>query len=201
MHKQYPLNPRRLERLMLVVALKQKTHFSSPSDMNTLSEKIAPYDKDKVFSSLPVEVQQRICRNAFAMVKGIEENKETLLAKLEKAVYNRPIKDMPLIDQCLLLLGAYEFQFNKSDPKIIVKELLICSDTMGNENAGRYLSGILKTLAFGPADNAEHRPPRKYHQAAKDGYPQKESGSSSFRDNFAGKRPPKISLRRKSSDI
>lgn len=173
MIKIYPMNPRRLERLIAVICLQQALPPSSEEALKALLSSIAPYDTEKVYPSLPPEVQKRIVRNAFAMFTGINAEREGLIQKLSTVIQNRPFDAMPPIDRCLLLAGAYELQYNSSDPKIIVKEILICSDTMQNQKAGSYLSGILKSLAFGS-----------------------EKPAPDFRQKFAGKRPPKIFLKR-----
>ncbi|MGL5253855.1 MAG: transcription antitermination factor NusB [Brevinema sp.] len=160
MIKTYPLNPKRLERLLIVQGLQQDRLPTSEEDVKFLVPDIVKYDVQDIYPSLPPEVQRRIIRNVLETVSVITADKEKLIAHLSKAIHNRPFSAMFPIDQALLLLGAYEFEHNQSEPKIIVKEILICSDTLSNEKAGAYLSGILKTLVA-YAENPNFTPARK----------------------------------------
>ncbi|MGL5720853.1 MAG: transcription antitermination factor NusB, partial [Brevinema sp.] len=177
MIKTYPLNPKRLERLLIVQGLRESRLPASEEDVKSLVPSISKYDVQGVFPDLPPEVQRRVIRNAFETISVISTDKEKLIEHLSKAIHNRPFDAMFPIDQALLLLGAYELEHNKSEPKIIVKEILICSDTLSNEKAGAYLSGILKTLVA-YAEN-----------------PNSASHDKPFHERAAGRRPARISLK------
>ncbi|MGL5722401.1 MAG: transcription antitermination factor NusB [Brevinema sp.] len=182
MIKTYPLNPKRLERLLIVQCLQQDDLPSSEEDVKSFVPSLVKYDVQGVYSTLPPEVQRRVIRNAFETISIITTDKENLIVNLSKAIQNRPFSAMFPIDQALLLLGGYELEHNQSEPKIIVKEILICSDTLGNEKAGAYLSGILKTLVA-YKENPNFTPSQK-----------------PFHERAAGRRPGRIFLKGEGGD-
>lgn len=145
----YEFNPRRFERLLTILAMNNNLNPNSAEELEFLYQFLHDYDHSRILKSFPSNVKNRILMRAFENIYGIQKESDELVQILSKSIKNRPFEKMCQMDRNLLMLGAFELRHNDTEPNIIIKEILIISDLLGNQKAGSYLSGILKTLAFG----------------------------------------------------
>lgn len=145
----YEFNPRRFERLLTILAMNNNLNPNSTEELESLYQFLHDYDHSSILKKFPSNVKNRILIRAFENIYGIQKEADILVQILSKSIKNRPFKQMYQMDRNLLMLGAFELRHNDTEPNIIIKEILIISDLLGNQKAGSYLSGILKTLAFG----------------------------------------------------
>lgn len=157
----YEFNPRRFERLLTVLAMNNNFNPNSVEELERLYPFLHDYDHSCILKSFPSNVKTRILMRAFDNIYGIQKESDELIQILSKSIKNRPFKQMYQMDRNLLLLGTFELRYNDTEPNIIIKEILIISDLLGNRKAGSYLSGILKTLAFGERISVSCKAPMK----------------------------------------
>jgi len=147
---QYPkISTRRYGRLLTFFILKTQKKFDKLED--NIPHYYLEFLKDYLDEDLlnnPI-LQKQICSFSIQLINGISTNKDNLITSINAASKNRSWNKFVLLDQLLLLIGTYEFANNSSDAKIIIKEILIIGDLLHNEHAAPYISGILKTMAYG----------------------------------------------------
>ena len=100
------------------------------------------------FHSLPTAVQHKIINCATHILQRLHEDQSELIQSINSVSRNRKWENFEALDKSLLLIGCSELQHTKTLP-IIIKEMLIVSDMLGNQQAAPYISGILKSLAYG----------------------------------------------------
>lgn len=142
------ISTRRYGRLLAVLLL------NSPIDTSN-RDNITTHYRDLLRNYLPKEIvnnpiiEQKICSFAYELISGINSSQNSLINTINKASKNRTWVNFIPLDQILLLIGTFDLTNNSSEPKILIKEILIICDLLKNENAVPYISGILKTIAFG----------------------------------------------------
>ncbi|MGL4367447.1 MAG: transcription antitermination factor NusB [Brevinemataceae bacterium] len=144
------ISARRYGRLLAVTTLRKSGKLEYNMDTiigcyDALSDYI-PVNQEE---PLPESVKNQILNFAQTLLKGISDNIDAIIDTVNKVSKNRTWTDFTILDQSLLLTGIFNLSLNTCDPKIIIKETLIISDILKNEHAAPYLSGILKTIAYG----------------------------------------------------
>lgn len=141
------ISTRRYGRLLTALYLREKGFQDSEfKTLTTYIDKIPNYLSEYI--SLPDSIQHKIISFATTTLQKLHINHQELIISINKISKNRSWEKFTPLDQALLLIGSHELQ-ETSTHSIIIKEILIVSDLLNNQNAAPYLSGILKTLAYG----------------------------------------------------
>lgn len=152
------ISARRYGRLLAVLSLKNKYLSGNNIDIIHLYQEIATKFS---LTQIPSSIEKQILGFSTELLKGIENHFEVLIKMINTYSKNRSWDKFAPLDQALLLVGTYDLGHNSSIPKICIKETLIISDMMQNENAAPYLSGILKTIAYGNKNDTRVKTKKK----------------------------------------
>jgi N utilization substance protein B len=85
---------------------------------------------------------------ADAILEGIKAHEEEIKALIEELAIGWKIGRMPNVDICILKIAIYEMLYRNDIPfKVSINEAVELAKTFGGENSGRYINGMLGTLA------------------------------------------------------
>ncbi|MGL4393799.1 MAG: transcription antitermination factor NusB [Brevinema sp.] len=140
------ISARRYGRLLAVLSLKNSYIAGSEKQIDELYHEMATTYQ---LLELPVSVQKQIMSFCEEILESVKNQFDTLVKVINTYSRNRTWDKFSPLDQALLVVGTYDLGNNSSIPKICIKEILIICDMLHNENAVPYLSGILKTIAYG----------------------------------------------------
>ncbi len=135
---------RRCGRVLSILYLNEnleKSQFTSIS--NSYIEELEDYMPE--FSLLPDKIQQNSITFANELTQAILDKKDELIKTITQNTKNRTWDKFYPLDKALLLVGTYGLEQDVAG--LIIKEILISSDILENNNAAPYLSGILKSIA------------------------------------------------------
>jgi N utilization substance protein B len=91
---------------------------------------------------------------AFArrLVEGALKERAEIDRRLAVVAPIFPIEQMATTDRVALELAVYELLFRRSTPvKVVINEAVELAKTYGGENSGRFVNGVLGTIAGEPA--------------------------------------------------
>ncbi|MGL4563515.1 MAG: transcription antitermination factor NusB [Brevinema sp.] len=152
------ISARRYGRLLAVLTLKHFYISGERKNIDTFYNEVA---QTYGLQNLPSSIQKQILSFCQELLDAIEIHFEVLVKTINSYSRNRDWQKFSPLDQGLLLVGAYDLGHNNSTPKICIKEILIISDLLNNEHAVPYISGILKTIAYGNNTDNIDRPFKK----------------------------------------
>ena len=97
---------------------------------------------------LYIESNQIVDKKAVEYIKdailGIEENKETILEKIEKNLKSDwKIERISKIDLAILKLAIYEIKYKEIPFKVEINEAVELAKKYGDETSGRFINGAL----------------------------------------------------------
>ncbi|MER3413116.1 MAG: transcription antitermination factor NusB [Armatimonadota bacterium] len=80
-------------------------------------------------------------------VRGVLTCREELQAVIESHSQGFTFDRMAAVDRCILLLAAWEMQARREDPAIAINEAIEIAKAYSTEDSGRFVNGILGTIA------------------------------------------------------
>jgi N utilization substance protein B len=85
------------------------------------------------------------------LVEGILANRPAIDQELARAAPAWPLEQMPPIDKNVLRLAIFELLFdnNRVPMKAAINEAVEIAKIFGSENSGRFINGVLGTVAAG----------------------------------------------------
>lgn len=92
---------------------------------------------------------------AFArqLVEGTLAHRKTIDRRIQEVAPAFPLDQMPLTDRVALEIGAYELLHGKTASiGVIINESVELAKIYGGENSGRFVNGVLGTIAEDIAD-------------------------------------------------
>ena len=87
---------------------------------------------------------------ARSLVEGTLSRRAEIDARVQADAPAFPIEQIAVTDRVVLELGTYELVFARDAPvKVIINEAIELAKTYGGENSGRFVNGVLGTIAEG----------------------------------------------------
>lgn len=84
---------------------------------------------------------------AHRLCKGVVENRDLLINMIEDSTKNWTWKRMPIVDRCLLLLGAYELVYCEDIPTTVtINESVDLAKKYSTASSGSFVNGVLDTI-------------------------------------------------------
>jgi N utilization substance protein B len=95
---------------------------------------------------VPMDVREYVER----LVRGALSDRATIDAQIERAASAFPIPQLPAIDRNVLRLAIYELLHEPDVPlKAAINEAVELAKRFGGPNSGRFVNGVLGTIAGG----------------------------------------------------
>jgi N utilization substance protein B len=93
-------------------------------------------------------------RFATALVKSALQHRDEIDARVHRTAPAFPIEQMPVTDRVALELALCELLFERRVPvRVAINEAVELAKTYGGENSGRFVNGVLGTIAEGLEDS------------------------------------------------
>lgn len=87
---------------------------------------------------------------AGSLVRGTLEHRETIDKRIGDVAPAFPVETLATVDRVVLELASYElFQAKDAPVQVIINEAVELAKTYGGENSGRFVNGVLGTIAEG----------------------------------------------------
>ncbi|MDF2881056.1 MAG: antitermination protein NusB [Clostridiaceae bacterium] len=81
------------------------------------------------------------------LLKGIEENMESLDSEICKYLKNWKLNRLNKVDLCILRIGAYELLYSKDVPTAVcINEAVEMGKTYSDEKSASFINGVLDNL-------------------------------------------------------
>ncbi len=81
------------------------------------------------------------------LVHGVTENSKQLKELLQPFAPEWPLDDIARVDRLILLIGAYELQFNEEvPPKVSINEAIELAKSFGSDNSSKFVNGVLGSV-------------------------------------------------------
>lgn len=108
------------------------------------------------------ENHERLGTTSLAFVRGLVEGtlerREEIDQSIARVAPAFPVEQISAADRAALELGAYEVLYSREVPvSVAINEAVELAKTYGGESSGRFVNGVLGTIAGGtsaPADTA-----------------------------------------------
>ncbi|GAC1405175.1 MAG: transcription antitermination factor NusB [Chloroflexota bacterium] len=98
------------------------------------------------------DLDERSIHFAIELVKGTRARRKVIDKVLCETAPAFPIAQMAATDRVALEVGVYELMFAHDAPvSVIINEAVELAKTYGSENSGRFVNGVLGTIAEGLA--------------------------------------------------
>jgi N utilization substance protein B len=93
---------------------------------------------------------------ARSLVRGTLDRRSNLDRRIGVVAPTFPVETLAVTDRVSLEIGAYELLYARDAPvEVVINEAVELAKTYGGENSGRFVNGVLGTIAKGPADGAD----------------------------------------------
>lgn len=95
---------------------------------------------------------------AGALVRGALEHREQIDERIQRAAPAFPVDQLPTTDRVALELAMYEMLIAHDAPvRVVINEAVELAKTYGGENSGRFVNGVLGTIAGEQGDGNPSR--------------------------------------------
>jgi N utilization substance protein B len=136
-------SPRRLARSLAFLTLFEIESRPSLSVEQTLLERSVVQTEETGQA-----LGERSLEFAEHLVRGTLENREELDARIQQAAPAFPVDQLAVTDRVALELALYELQHEPATPlRVAINEAVELAKTYGSENSGRFVNGVLGTIA------------------------------------------------------
>jgi transcription antitermination protein NusB len=89
---------------------------------------------------------------AARLVSGTLGKRAEIDLRIGQAAPAFPVAQMAPTDRVAIEMGAYELLYGKTASiRVIINEAVELAKTFGSENSGRFVNGVLGTIAEGPS--------------------------------------------------
>lgn len=97
---------------------------------------------------------QPVRRYIERLVTGITENRESIDQQIAEAAPAFPVEQLPAVDRNILRIAIYELTSEQDVPlKAAINEAVEIAKQFGGENSGKFVNGVLGTIANGLASS------------------------------------------------
>lgn len=98
-----------------------------------------------------------VLRFAKRLVEGALAHRQEIDARIGRVAPAFPVHQMPITDRVALELAMYELTGERSTPvKVVINEAVELAKTYGGENSGRFVNGVLGTIAEELSEEDRH---------------------------------------------
>jgi N utilization substance protein B len=112
--------------------------------------------------------QENIPKFARELVEGTLLVREELDNRIHEAAPAFPIAQMPMVDRVCLELGAYDLLHGRSaSVPVVINEAVELAKTYGGASSGRFVNGVLGTIAEELATKTAGPPGSKIERSAR----------------------------------
>ncbi len=140
-------NRRRLARNLAFQTLFELEARPEREIEETLEARVREIEEESRYA---VDRDQRLF--SLHLVSRTLELRKDLDRRIHEAAPAFPVEQMPRTDRVALELGVYELAHEPSAPlKIVINEAVELAKMYGGENSGRFVNGVLGTIAEGLA--------------------------------------------------
>ncbi len=147
-------NRRRLARNLAFQALFELEARPEREIEETLEARVREIEEE---SPQAIDRDQRLF--SLHLVTRTIEMREDLDRRIHGAAPAFPVEQMPRTDRVALELGVYELMYEPSARvKIVINEAVELAKMYGGENSGRFVNGVLGTIAEGLAPSGTVSP-------------------------------------------
>ncbi|HWO94246.1 MAG TPA: transcription antitermination factor NusB [Dehalococcoidia bacterium] len=85
---------------------------------------------------------------AESLLRGVNMHRSEIDRLLAEAAPQRPVEDIAAIDRNVLRLAIYEVVFdNRAPVAAVLNEAVALAKRFGSESSGRFVNGVLRTIA------------------------------------------------------
>ncbi len=117
---------------------------------------VAEHDLDEILKryledrSEPQPVRRYVER----LLTGIRERRQSIDEQIENAAPAFPVDQLPAVDRNILRIAIYELTSESDVPmKAAINEAVEIAKEFGGENSGKFVNGVLGTIANGLASS------------------------------------------------
>lgn len=97
---------------------------------------------------------QRVRRYIERLITGIQQNLEEIDQRIGEAAPAFPVEQLPAVDRNILRIAIYELTSEHDVPKkAAINEAVEIAKQFGGENSGKFVNGVLGTIANGLASS------------------------------------------------
>jgi transcription antitermination protein NusB len=97
---------------------------------------------------------QRVRRYVERLITGILSNQEDIDQRIAAAAPAFPVEQLPAVDRNILRIAIYELTNEADVPiKAAINEAVEIAKQFGGENSGKFVNGVLGTIANGLASS------------------------------------------------
>jgi N utilization substance protein B len=134
---------RRLSRILALQSLFELEARPGLSLQSTLERRAADLEEETG------ETLGRGLRDfAAALVEGALAHRAEIDARVARVAPAFPVNQLPLTDRVVLELAVYELAYQTDTPlRVVINEAVELAKTYGGENSGRFVNGVLGTIA------------------------------------------------------
>lgn len=99
------------------------------------------------------QLAEEVAEYAERLVRGTLEHLAEIDARIARAAPAWPLAQMPAVDKSILRIAIFELLMNnRAVPvKVAINEAVEMAKTYGGDSAGRFVNGVLGTIASGQA--------------------------------------------------
>lgn len=137
------MQPKRLARAVAFQAL-----FEIESRPGRESEPVLQDRLQAMEDEENVRLTKPLISLAERLVRGTIEHRDELDQLIGRAAPAFPVDQMATTDRVALELATYELTYERDIPvKVAINEAIELAKTYGGENSGRFVNGVLGTIA------------------------------------------------------
>lgn len=97
---------------------------------------------------------QRVRRYVERLITGIQANQQEIDQRIGDAAPAFPVEQLPAVDRNILRIAIYELTSESDVPmKAAINEAVEIAKQFGGENSGKFVNGVLGTIANGLASS------------------------------------------------
>jgi transcription antitermination protein NusB len=97
---------------------------------------------------------QRVRRYVERLITGIQSSQESIDQQIADAAPAFPVEQLPAVDRNILRIAIYELTSESDVPmKAAINEAVEIAKQFGGENSGKFVNGVLGTIANGLASS------------------------------------------------
>lgn len=93
-------------------------------------------------------IERRTVDFALRLARGTLGERPAIDRRIEQTAVAFPVDQMPITDRVALEIGLYELVYaHTASVRVIINEAVELAKTYGGENSGRFVNGVLGTIA------------------------------------------------------
>ncbi len=97
---------------------------------------------------------QTVRRYVERLITGIQENQQGIDQRIADAAPTFPVDQLPAVDRNILRIAIYELTGERDVPmKAAINEAVEIAKQFGGDNSGKFVNGVLGTIANGLASS------------------------------------------------